>query len=148
MKIKQGMVVGMGIVEVSLLVHVESVDGNTFVGHVINGNWNFVYDAFKHKIMFDPPSGKREVHESHILFVDPIPMSAGYHNYNDVIHYMNEHLSRPKVVSWFMQQKYNIARGVTTFYKRLKTSSQMFVRTWKQGSTDINYVEWDDDIPF
>lgn len=42
MKIRPGMYVGMGIMEVGLLVHVESVNGNTFVGHVINGNWNFV----------------------------------------------------------------------------------------------------------
>lgn len=148
MKIKQGMYVGMGASEVSLLVHVETVDGSTFVGHVVNGNWNFVYDATTDTIMFDPPFGKREIQHCKILFRDPVPMPVGWDNYNEVIYYMNERLNRPKVISWVLQTKYNIVRSIVRFFKRVKTSSQMFVRTWKQGSTDIRYVDMDDDIPF
>lgn len=148
MKIKPGMYVGMGIMEVGLLVYVESVDGDTFVGNVINGNWNFVYDIRRRKITFDPPFGKRECVESNILFTDPLPVGVGYDNYNEVIHYMNEHLTRPKLVSWGIRVKHAITSSITRFYKRLKTSSQMFIRTWKNGSTDINYVDWDDDVPF
>lgn len=148
MKIKPGTYLGMGITEVNLLVHVKSVNTDTFVGHVINGNWDFVYNAHEKKLMFDPPMGKREVRESHILFTDPIPKVVGYTTYNEVIAYMNDHLRRPMLVSWLLRTKYNVVYEVTTLYKRLKTSTQMFVRTWKQGSTDIHHIDIDDDFPF
>lgn len=69
-------------------------------------------------------------------------------NYNEIIHYMNEHIRRPAIVSWFVANKINVVRVFTKFYKRVKTSSQMFIRTWKNGSTDIRHVDLDDDIPF
>lgn len=148
MKINQGMYVGMGNTSVALLVRVESISGHTFVGHVINGAWKFVYDTQSKKMTFEPPFGKRECVDSNILFTDPLPESVGYDNYNELIHYMNEHLNRPRVVSWFLRRQANIVDAITTFYKRFKTSAQMFIRTWKNGSTDITYVDLDDDIPF
>lgn len=148
MKIKQGMYVGMGVTQVGLLVRVGRVEGSTFTGHVVNGNWDFVYDTQTKTMMFDPPMGARQVHFSNILFRDPTPKSIRQDDYNEVIYYMNKHLNRPRIVSWVLQATHSVYLSVERFYKRLKTSSQMFIRTWKQGSTDIRYIDLDDDIPF
>jgi len=142
------MYIGMGVTQVGLLVRVGPIKESTFVGHVVNGNWDFVYDSVTKTITFDPPMGARQVQYSNILFKDPIPRSIRPDDYNEVIYYMNKHLSRPRVISWVLQATHSVYLSVDRFYKRFKTSSQMFVRTWKQGSTDISYIEIDDDIPF
>lgn len=148
MKIKQGMYVGMGGTEVDLLVYVEKVEDGIFAGHVINGNWYLSYEIATEQMTIFNPFGDELRHGVRILFADPPPMHPSYNNYNEVIAYMNDHLHRPKIVSLYLQVVYNTKRSIVRFYKRLKTSSQMFIRTWKQGSTDIKYVDMDDDIPF
>lgn len=146
--IKQGMDLGMGDSTVGLLVQVGKVEGATFAGYVINGDWDLRYDTQTEQMIVYNPSGT-EVHDGcKVLFRDPLPMQVNYHNYNEVIGYMNDHLNRLMVVSWFLRVKHGVVKSVTTYYRRVKTSAQMFVRTWKNGSTDIRYVHWDDDVPF
>lgn len=146
--IKEGMYVGLGDATVGLLVRVEKIDGSTFDGYVVNGDWYLRYDTQTEQLIIHNPFGA-EVHPGFsVLFMDPLPMKVSYYNYNEVIHYMNEHLNRLVIVSWVLRTKHNVATSVTTFCRRVKTSVQMFVRTWKTGSTDIRYVDLDDDIPF
>lgn len=146
--IKQGMYVGLGEGVVQLLVHVDSTDGSVFNGLVINGNWELRYDTITEQMIVYNPFGA-EMHDGiKILFRDPLPMKVGYDNYDEVIYYMNNHLNRLALVSLYLRAKYKFEKSVSTLYKRLKTSTQMFIRTWKNGSTDIRYVHWDDDIPF
>lgn len=145
--IKQGQIIGMGKTKVDLLVRVEEVKESVFSGHVINGAWDLHYDTHSKLLTVHSPFGNSEV-KSNILFVDPIPIAANYQTYNEAISYMNAHLNRWRVVSLALQVTYHVNWQVTHLYKRLKTSTQMFIRTWKQGSTDVRCVNWDDDIPF
>lgn len=155
MKPEEGMYIGMGTgKDVSLLVGVTAVDGSAFIGKVINGNWSFVYDTDTKLMTFDPPFGARVVTPCNILFTAPLPQSVRYADYNEIIQYMNDTLERHEVVLWVLRVKHSITSSVTGFYKRVKTSSQAFVRTWKQGSTKKHVPQsrvdddLDDDIPF
>lgn len=145
--IKQGQIIGIGKTHVELLVHVTRLSKFVVYGHVINGDWDFQYDMQTDILTAYTPVGNHDVGQVKVLFADPFPMAANYQTYNEVISYMNAHLNRWAIVSWGMRMKSNVFRYLTRFYKRLKTSTQMFIRTWKQGSTDIKYAKRDD-IPF
>lgn len=146
--LKRGQYIGMGDTSVRLLVHVEKVEGELIAGRVINGNWYLTYNTTTEEMTVFAPFGD-ELHSGvKILFTDPSPMHPAYDNYGEVIAYMNDHLHRPMIVSMYLQLTYNIKCSITRFYKRVKTSTQMFVRTWKQGSTDVKFIDIDDDIPF
>lgn len=158
--LKTGQYIGMGMKKVELLVRIRGIVDGVVSGHVINGDWELFYTPDTEQMVICSPFGNSIRDGVKVLFTDPVPThvytrynspvprGVNYTTYNEVLQYMNDNLDRSFIVSWALRTKHSVVSRTTRFYKRVKTSAQMFMRTWKAGSTDIRFVDMDDDIPF